>query len=236
VATEGFRDQLLHRFPFLDPARVVTVTNGYDPDDFPADLMASARPPEDRFVITYAGTIFKQNSPRGLLGALRLLREREPELSRLLTLRFIGRIVDTELDAFEGSEEFGVERVGFVEKARVMPALAGSHMALCLLDIMPGAERIYPAKIFESMLLDRPCLTLAPPGALADLALRHQLGPVVPPRDEAAIADALAKALSGWRAGTFNPRSTAVGVARYHRREIAAQFADVFRRAAAQIN
>src|SRR5262249_6658945 len=58
VATDAFRDQLLHCFPFLDPARVVTIPNGYDPDDFPDDLLASTKLPDDRFVMTYAGTVF----------------------------------------------------------------------------------------------------------------------------------------------------------------------------------
>ena len=35
-------------------------------------------------------------------------------------------------------------------------ALAASHMTLSLLDIMPGAERIYPAKTFELMTIGRP--------------------------------------------------------------------------------
>jgi glycosyltransferase involved in cell wall biosynthesis len=233
VATDAFRDHLLQRFAFLDPTRVVTINNGYDPDDFPSDLIASARPPADRFVITYAGTIFKQNSPRGLLAALRLLQSREPELSRLLTVRFIGRIVDTEADAFEGTEALGVERVGFIDRDKIAPALAASHMTLCLLDIMPGAERIYPAKIFELMMIGRPSLTLTPPGVLADLARRHQLGPVVAPRDAEAIAVELASVLRAWRAGTFSAHAQAVGIERYHRRAIADQFADVFRAVAA---
>ena len=37
------------------------------------------------------------------------------------------------------------------------------------IDDTPGAQPIYPAKIFELMALNRPCLTLAPEGALAEL-------------------------------------------------------------------
>jgi glycosyltransferase involved in cell wall biosynthesis len=229
VATEGFREQLLERFTFLDPARVVAIPNGYDTADTPADLLETHVPPRDRFVITYAGSnIFKQNSPRGFMEALRLLRAREPELARALTVRFIGRIVDTELDLFVGSEELGVERVGFIDNAKVAPLLAASHMTLCILDVMPGVERIYPAKTFELMALGRPVLTLAPPGALTDLVAKHQLGPVIPPRDAPAIADALASALRAWRAGTYDVRSHPVGIEMFDRRVIAGQFANLF--------
>ena len=229
VATDAFRNHLLDQFPFLDPTRVVTISNGYDEDDAPSGLLEASSLPSDRFVVTYAGTIFKQNSPRGLMAALRLLQLHEPELSRLLEVRFLGRIVETELDVFEGSEALGVERVGFVEHDKVVPALASSHMTLNLLDTMPGAERIYPAKTFELMTIGRPCLTLAPPGALTDLAIRHQLGPVVHTRDATAIAGTLAAAVRDWRAGTYDVHAHAVGIEVFTRRAVAGRFADLFR-------
>lgn len=228
AATESFRENLLSHFPFLDPARVVTIENGYDPADFPADL---PEPPSDRFTLTYAGTTFNLTSPRGLLGAIRRLHEREPELAKLLRVRFIGRIVDTELSHFEGTEALGVERVGYIDKEKVMPALSASHMVLCILDDVPGVERVYPAKVFELLHLDRPCLTLTPPGELHTLATRCKLGPVLPPRDEAAIAAALETALRAFAAGTYSLSAGAVDTDRYDRRKQAGQFADVFREA-----
>lgn len=230
TATEAFRDRLLADFPFLDPACVHAIPNGYDPDDLPA---VRPTPPADRFVLTYAGTIFRLTSARGLIGALRLLHRDEPELARSLEVNVYGRIVDTELDAFEGSEALGVRRHGYVDKGEVTRALAASHLALCLLDDVPGVERIYPAKVFELMAIGRPCLTLSPEGALTRLVRAHQLGPVAPPRDEAAIARVLADALRRFRAGTWSSDSNATGIERYHRRALAGEFAAVFRSALA---
>ncbi|MCE9571830.1 MAG: glycosyltransferase [Deltaproteobacteria bacterium] len=230
TATDSFRENLLAHFPFLDPDRVVTIENGFDPDDFPATL---PEPPTDRFTLTYAGTVFNLTSPRGLLGAIKKLHARAPALAKKLHVKFIGRIVDTELDAFEGMDALGVERVGYIDKDKVMPALAASHMVLCALDDVPGVERVFPAKIFELLHLDRPCLTLAPAGELRTLVERCQLGPVIAPRDEAAIADALEKALRAFEAGTFPRKAGAIGTDRYDRRVQAGQFADVFRDAVA---
>jgi glycosyltransferase involved in cell wall biosynthesis len=230
TATEAFRQNLLDRFKFLDPSCVVTIPNGYDPDDFPGEL---PEPPRDRFVITYAGTIFKLTSARGLIGAVRRLHQREPELAKLLEVRFLGRIVDTELDAFEGTEALGVKRLGYVDKDRVIPELSASHMALCLLDDVEGVERIYPAKIFELMYLGRPCLTLSPRGALVDLVETHRLGTVLPPRDEEAICALLARELTAFKEGRFSLRAPAVDIDRYHRRAQAGAFAEVFRSAVA---
>ena len=226
TATDAFRENLLARFGFLDPARVHAIPNGWDADDFPAQLPS---PPNDRYVLTHAGTIFKLTSPRGLLGALRKLTQAHPELTKLLDVRFFGRIVETELDAFDGIP--CVRRAGYIPHEEVIPALAASHRVLCLLDEVPGTERIYPAKIFEIMRLGRPCLTLAPPGALADLVRQHHIGDVLPPRDEPAIAQLLERELRAFAAGTPPPPPNAVGIDRYDRKALAGEFAGVMRSA-----
>ncbi len=230
TATEEFRENLLSRFTFLDPARVHAIPNGYDPDDFPESLPS---PPTDKFVLSYAGTVFKLTSARGLLGAIRRLHREEPTLAKLLLVRFMGRIVDTELDAFEGTEELGVRRLGYVDHRTVVNELASSHMVLCLLDDVPGVERIYPAKIFELMHLGRPCLTLAPEGALTRLVESQGLGEILAPRDEAAIAGFLAEELRAFARGGTSRRRTRdpAKVARFHRKALAGEFARVMREA-----
>jgi glycosyltransferase involved in cell wall biosynthesis len=230
TANEAFRESLLERFTFLDPGRVRAIPNGYDPDDFPVDLPA---PPVDRFVVTYAGTVYKLNSPRGFMAALELLHARQPALARLLHVRFIGRIVDTEKELFAGADRLGVELVGFRDKQRVIEDLAASHLVLCIQSEDPGTERIYPAKIFELMYVGRPCLTLTPPGALADLARRHRLGPVLAPGDVEGIAAARARELEALRDGRRSAKSEAIDIERYHRRNVAGEFAAVFHEAAA---
>jgi len=229
TATEHFRAALLARFPRLDPERVHTIPNGYDPDDFPTNLPG---PSGKRLRLTYSGTVFRLTSAAGLLAGLRLLHARDAELARLLEVRFVGRIVDTEAKHFEGSEALGVSRLGYVEHARAIGHLAESHAALCILDHVEGVERIYPAKIFEIMRVGRPCLALTPEGALADLVRRHRLGEVVSPRSPEAIAEALAKMLRAFRdarAMDHAPRD----LERFDRKLQAAQFAQVFRAAKA---
>ncbi|HJX52237.1 MAG TPA: glycosyltransferase [Polyangia bacterium] len=230
AATEDFRQNLLRRFSFLRPERVFAIPNGYDREDIPASLPA---PTGDRLVVTYAGTIFRLTSPVGLLGAVRRLHAESPELARLLRLRFLGRIVETELSRFEGTEALGVERVGYLPHDAMMQEVAASHLLLCLLDDTLGAQPIYPAKIFELMALGRPCLTLAPEGALAELVRATRLGDLLPPRDEARIAEYLARLLADFRDGRVPAQAPPVGIERYDRKALAGEFADVFRRAIA---
>jgi glycosyltransferase involved in cell wall biosynthesis len=233
TATEEFRQNLLDRFTFLDPTSVVAIPNGFDPDDFPKELPS---PPTDRYVLSHVGTVFRLTSPVGLLGAIRRLHEKEPELAKLLEVRFVGRIVDLENAAFEGMEQLGVKRVGYLAHDEALRALAASHMVLCILDDAPGVERIYPAKIFEAMYLGRPCLTLAPDGALSRLVERYKIGYRLRPRDEAAICELLAQKLRAFRDGARGAtiEAGAGGIERFDRRVTAGSFADVMRDAMAR--
>ena len=232
TATDEFRSELLARFEFLDPSRVWAIPNGYDPEDFSSCI---EKPPTDRFVLTYVGTVFRLTSARGLIDGLRCLRSSQPELARLLDVRFIGRIVETEEKYFEGAESLGVTRYGYVEHSKAVAALGGSHAALCMLEDLPGADRIYPAKIFEILFLGRPCLAIAPDGALARLMRRYGLGDVVHPRDSEGVARTLEGMLENFRSGTAvavrHPTTLSDDISRFHRKRQAGEFARVFRAA-----
>ena len=216
TATEAFRENLLDRFPFLQPGQVLAIPNGYDPEDFPATLPG---PPADarELTVTYAGTIFKLTSARGLLGAVRRLHQAEPALARRLRVSFLGRIVDTELDAYAGTEALGVERAGYLHDERITRALAASHLALCLLDEAPFVERIYPAKDLRA---DAPGGEVRPAGP-HPVAARRARGPGRrPPRRAVAAAARRGsdRRLSGGGAARVRRRcSPGAGPARRHR-------------------
>ena len=179
--------------------------------------------------------MFRLTGARGLLQAVRLLHVREPELAKLLEVRFIGRIVETEASYFAGTAAIGVERLGYLQHGQALAELARSHAVLCLLDDLPGADRIYPAKIFEIMYLGRPCLALAPEGTLAKLVRDHALGEVIHPRDSEAIFASLLRRVRSFRDGTAGPfddtASHAVDIDRFHRQAQAGEFARIFRAA-----
>lgn len=231
TATEAFRQNLLARYEGLSPRDVVTLPNGYDPEDFSLAREAPPPPaysPGQKLILTHAGTTFRLTSPRGLVAALRLLEERAPDVAAMLDVRFIGRIVETEKDIFDCKPLQTMRVFPHLPHKEALTELQKSHVALCILDDTEGAKDVYPSKIFEIMHMGKPCLTLAPEGALARLASRHGLGLVVHPRDTVAIAEALEKAVSAFRRGEpLLPFFQPVGVEQYERRAIAEKLAGV---------
>ena len=229
TATEAFRENLLHRIPQIESDRVVTITNGYDPDDFQSISME--HPPESgpgkKLVMTYAGTMFRHTSPKGLFTALRILRDRDPTILQRLEIRFVGRIVPTELQTFDEDPLPCVSRLPYVPREDALRLLARSHLALVILDEVPHAEAMYPAKIFELMYLRRPLLALVQQGALSRLIAEHNMGRVVHPRDSTTIAEAIAGYVRAFERGELARVADPMNVERFHRRAIAERFADV---------
>jgi hypothetical protein len=160
---------------------------------------------------------------------LRLFHSRNPTLARSLEVRFIGRIVETEIASFAGTEALGVRTLGYLEHTSALQSLAQSHAALVLISDLPGGESLYPAKIFEIMRLGRPCLALAPEGALTALVRRHRAGEVVPPNDAERIATTLDRWVSAFRDGKFAEQSGPIDIERFDRSRQAGEFARVFR-------
>jgi hypothetical protein len=85
------------------------------------------------------------------------------------------------------------------------------------------------------MYVGRPCLALAPEGALANLVRKHVLGDVIPPRDSEGIFEALSRRLRDFRDRGVGAQSgaavRAVGTERFHRKRQAGEFARIFREA-----
>jgi hypothetical protein len=226
TATDEYRSALLSRFPNLHPNRILFLPNGFDSADLPSSPVL---PPGDAFVMTYAGTVFRLTSLRGLVDALHLLRARTPRLSRLLQVRIYGRVTPAEEATLAGTESLGIRRFGYAPHTEVLAALAASHVNLCVLDEVPGAERVYPAKAFELMALRRRCLVLTPPGALDRLARSHAMGDIVRPRDATGIANTIEGYLTRWEHGQFPIEHAAENIDGYERRALAQRLAQVLR-------
>lgn len=231
TATEEYRVSLLERFPFLRPEQVVMVPNGFDPSDFPAQLRTQ---PPDRFRVTFAGTVYRVNRPSGLLAAVREVHRLDPDLASLLELRFIGRVVESEKDALRAMESHGVTMLPYMAHRELLDELSSSHLTLCILDDVPGADRIYPGKVFELMYLGRPCLILCPDGALARLVTETHLGTRFHPDDVSGITSYLLDCLRSFRDAPAVCRSEVSDeVSRFDRRVTAGVFASTMRAALA---
>lgn len=207
-------------------ARVACIYNGYDPDDLPA---TSPAPRSDGvYRLAYVGTLWNLTAVAPLVQAVRLLAERNPELASRLELVFAGRRTpqqQADLETVRGTPCRLVEHP-YLDHRQAVELMTSADTLCVLLADLPGAERVVPAKIFESMATRRPILAIAPRGELWDLLRGYPAGHPFTPSDTANIAGFLADEIR-----QHDPKRSAQPVvwdgSAFERRQLAGQLAEL---------
>jgi len=175
---------------------VEVVYNGFDPNDFPAELPAPDRDAE-RLEILYAGTIYPdRRDPTPLFRALKLLG---PD-ARHVRISFYGPTPDLvqAIVAREGVAPF-VAIHGSVTYARSLALQAAADVLLLMQWNDPKEAGNVPGKLFEYLAARRPILGLGlTTGVPARFLRERQAGVLL--NDPAAIAEQLRRWIAEKRA------------------------------------
>jgi glycosyltransferase involved in cell wall biosynthesis len=187
-ATENLRES----FP-EQQHKMVTLTNGFDPESFPA-----AKPPAvagEALHVIHAGEVYAGRDPRPFLDALEELSAESPAGGRRWRVSFLGRNCENGLDLPAEVRRRGLDALVTVGSqlpyAQVLQEMA--HADLLLLLDSPGRRLGIPAKLYEYLGTGRPILALAEPDGDVAWALRQSgvLHRIAHPRDRGQIRQAL---------------------------------------------
>jgi hypothetical protein len=174
----------------LHPAhagKIIAVMNGSDDDEIPEV------PRDERFVLTYAGTIYIDRDPRVVLRALGQVVRELGLTPADIALEFIGLVEGFagvpmhEMARREGVEEF-VSLMPPQPRGRLFQQLARASM---LVSLPQDSDLAIPSKVFEYTQFSAWLLALADPGSAVAHLLRGTQADVVSPRDVGAIAEAI---------------------------------------------
>lgn len=205
-------------FPAVPADRFVTITNGYDQDDFD-----SGTAKYDKFTIAYTGTFYFQSeqrsswyrrmlgtngrrtelydthSPKYFFESIRMFLEANPELREKVEVKLAGTCTP-EIKAFarESQIEDRVTFLGWLTHQQAMDHLRRSHL-LCL-TLARGEESAgwIPAKLFPYLGSGTPVLAMVPPGDCAGIVERTGAGFVVGPDDSIAASERIARCYRGF--------------------------------------
>jgi glycosyltransferase involved in cell wall biosynthesis len=205
---------------------VTWIYNGYDPDDFP---VSAPQPRGDgRYRLAYVGTLWNLTNVEPLVKAVRLLAERRPELASRLELVFAGRRTPQQqeyLQSLRGTPCQVVEHAYLDHRDAVELMNSADGLCILLADV-PGAERVVPAKVFESMATRRPILAIAPRGELWELLGDYPGGKALEPKDLEGIFRELVERIEASEREAPAPFAE-WDAGRYDRREQARQLAEL---------
>lgn len=252
-AAEAMRTEL----PEVDPSRVVTITNGFDPADF-----AGPPPRKDtaRFRIVHTGHLHtalgrrhQRTRPlRRLLGgervptdlltrshvvlveALSRWQARDPRVAQEVEVLLAGHASPADREVVERSTVAGFVRfAGYLAHEESVALLRSADLLFLPMHALPPGERarIVPGKTYEYLAARRPILGAVPEGDARDFLRASGLGCVCDPTDADGMLNILEDRLAAYRSGSPGPDADDAFIARFDRAILTEQLAAVLDRA-----
>lgn len=203
------------------------IYNGWDAHDLAVAAMVAPATPRipGRIRLVYTGTLWNLTSIAPLISAIERLVTGAPEFRDRLELVVVGRKTPEQQALLAPLASLGVTLadIPYCDHAIALATMQSADALLLLLSDLPGAERVAPAKVFEYLAVQRPILAVMPEGEIAALVRGAQSGGHYLPSDVAGI--------TGWlrRLVEEGPPAapTADAGARFERRQLASQLADL---------
>jgi len=220
-AWTGIADDALRKYPDLDRSKFYHVPNGFDSADFP-DVHYTRN---ERFTITYTGSMYGRRTPRAFLDALARLNEMGRLDPNDVHLRFVGRFGD-EIHAMMDASPFApsIEKIAYVPHEESVGYLMRSEASLLIVDDTKESAEIVPGKVYEYLGVGRPIIALAPRGSAIERLLNETHAGRSAPLDEIdSIAEIIKTFVERWRVGQECTTPLHDVIAMYERKESAAE-------------
>ncbi len=228
--TDAVRQEWLQRYPFLKPDKLVTITNGFDPDE---QLVCSTSPsvsPSPRLTLTHAGALYAQRYPHDFFVALDRVLASGAVPGDQLRVNLVGSW-DTQTHTFLADHPRVAKVVELVPQVSHEVYLNYLRQSDVLLLLQPQTTSQIPAKVFEYLQARKTILALTPPhGATGHLVQSEGLGRVCDATDTEAIEDVLISLHHDFAAGALKPALSASGYQKYDMRHLTHRLASYFDR------
>lgn len=220
VAWRGIMKDALRKYPGLPAEKFHHLPNGLDRHDYPA-VPPRARG-DDRFTVTYTGSMYGLRNPEAFLEAIEGLVQRgEVDPSRI-RLRFVGRFGDDVLSMLRKNELRGViEVIDYVPHRESVRQLLLADALLLVVDECDDSDEVVPGKVYEYIGARRPIIAVAAEhGAVAELLAETRSGYVADQSNVPGIARAFLTLYHDHLRGRQSLAPDEAATARYERRSI----------------
>ncbi|MGG3856040.1 glycosyltransferase [Caldifermentibacillus hisashii] len=224
VSTDNYREIFK-----LNDEKLVTITNGYDEDDFQEIVLSDKK--NDKFTIIHNGLLYGIRNPIPILKAIKnLIDQNKIDRNRIkLNLswsenanEWSSYIVDLQLEDI-------VEFFGYVSHKESLQI--ASEADILLLIVGPGEKNkaMYPGKLFEYLRLQKPILSLAPKESVVEKLINElDRGINVYFNDIKAIERALFSMYQGWENGEIQNYELNEDIVSFERKALTKKMATVF--------
>jgi len=242
------------RFASLDPAKVISITNGFDAEDFSGEPTPRTdgkfRIVHTGYLHTASGARLRKQKFRRLLGGITegldvltrshaiLLKavarwvERSPEVRNDLELVFAGELSAEDRELALQSEAAGLIRLpGYLPHTESLELIRTADLLFLPMHDLPKGRRsrIVPGKTYEYMATGRPILAAVPEGDARDFLDQCGTALVSSPRDCEEMSNILSKVYCSWKSKQTQCVSDASFLDKFERRALTKELANALR-------
>lgn len=155
-------------FRALGGRQVLTITNGFDPEDFPVSMT----PRHEKFTITYVGNMVGSRNPHAFWRALAACLSSGKIDRSAIHIKLIGKIDQSIRNSIsENGLEAVVEECGYMAHDKAVKEQQAAHLLLLIINNVSSAKGIVTGKLFEYMASGNPVLLIGPPDGEAAMIL-----------------------------------------------------------------
>lgn len=212
----------------LDKGKVVSITNGYDEEDF--STLKPSQERMDKFTINYSGLLYlEERSIVPVLIAIQQLgNEGKIDLSKL-RFRIVGQSDEENLkEVLRYGLEQIIDQTGYLSHSQALQANVDANLLLLLVGDEPKFKPVYTGKFFEYLRSGRPILALAPKDGAVDRVLREGgHGEAMLSTQISKIKSMILREYKKWERGESAEPLHSPVIERFERKILTQQLADV---------
>ncbi len=230
VTCPELADRLQDRYPKLPAERVSTITNGYDPADAPNSTLYRDR---GRFLLSYVGAFYRQQSLVPVLDAIRFLRAARSDIARLMEFRVVGSIAANQLRHVREEDRDFFHHIGYAEHSRAIEEMAAADAVLLTTPSNDGGRLCIPAKTFEYLAFAPHVIATVHRGTYLWRLLAEAGNTTLLASDSTdtqSLAEAIESRFDHWRGENSDEHRDFNVVEDYRRDRLARRFADIVER------
>lgn len=192
------KELMLRRYRFLTYNDIAIIPQGYDPDDYRIDDTFKL-PYSKKMRFTYAGTFYRNRTPKYFLRALSEVLKEHPNLKKKIESIFIGTFRKENLAMIESLGLTDVVKVfGYLDHRSTVRYLMTSDVLWLTIGNGKGEDQISTGKLFEYIGSRKPILGLVPDGIAKSTIIESGAGKVLDPDDVAGIKNAILEYYGLW--------------------------------------
>jgi len=181
--------------------KIKVIPNGFDEEDF-ADFYKL--PANEKFTLSYVGTISEKYNIDGLISGILLLPE---SIKSNIKIQFIGKLSNDLYDLFSraGLKDL-VEVIGYVEHKKAIKYMCTSQLLLLIIPKVKDNEGILTGKMFEYLATQKPILYIGPTnGDAANIIAECESGDSCDYNDSVKIKEVILKHFNSFSSKNVTP-------------------------------